>query len=134
MQNWEISQNKPYYVKEEGVKITPCGGTNFSEPAAPNDWQNTSVPIWNDMFEQDDTILSDQDALKRINNLFILVPCTLVQHDPRRIYGNLRGVFCINPDAAVNAEDRIFIGSDVYRCFQNCNKSNRNYFFAIKEE
>lgn len=134
VQNWEISQNKPLYVKEEGVKITPCAGTDFSEPASPNDWQNPSIPIWQDMFEQDDSIHTSQDALKRISNLFMLLPCTAVQHSPRRIYGNMRGVFCFNPDGTINAEDRIFIGSDVYTCFQNCGKSNRNYFFALKEE
>jgi hypothetical protein len=50
------------------------------------------------------------------------------------MYGTMRGIFCFNPDGVLDAEDRIFIGSNVYRCFQNCNKSNRNYFFAIKED
>lgn len=132
--NWEVVSGNPSLLQtDDVVQITPCAGTNYTTPAIPNAWYSSSHN-WQELFNVETIIPSSQDELKRINDDFMIVPCTLVtEHVERRIYGTMIGVFCINPDGVINAEDRIYIGTDVYRCFQNCAQSNRNYFFAIKE-
>lgn len=135
VRNWRINAGVPFYYDED-VKITPAGGTEWDAPSGDNGWYTNSVYYmnWRTMFREGVTIAGTQDALGRVNSQFILLPCTLVEQAANRIYGNLRKVFAINPDGAIDSEDRIYIGSGVYRCFQNCNKTNRNYFFCIKEE
>lgn len=131
--NWEvISGNPTALTVDDVIQITPCAGTLYNPPAAPNSWYLTTTN-WGELFNVKTVIPVGQDELKRINDDFMLVPCTLVSDDDRRLFGSMRGVFCFNPDGSINSEDRIYIGNDVYRCFQNCNKSNRNYFFAVKE-
>jgi hypothetical protein len=132
--NWEISGGNPsYLVGEDVCMITPSGGTNFNPPAAPNGWYSLGNTTWREMFQHTTVIAVGQRELKRINQEFVLVPNLLVSETDQRLYGQLRGIFTISPDAIITSEDRIYIGNDVYRCFQNCNKSNRNYFFAMKE-
>lgn len=132
--NWEVVSGNPnLLVTDDVVQITPCAGTLYTPPAAPNSWY-VSSHNWGELFNVKTIIPAAQDELKRVNSDFMLVPCTLVSDiGERRLFGSLRGVFCFNPDGSINSEDRIYIGSDVYRCFQNCSKSNRNYFFCVKE-
>lgn len=132
--NWDVVSGNPVLLSiDDVVQITPCAGGNYTPPAAPNGWY-TSTHNWGELFNVKTIIPANQDELKRINSEFILVPCTLVSDiGERRLFGSLRGIFALNPDGGVNSEDRIYIGTEVYRCFQNCNKSNRNYFFCIKE-
>ena len=132
--NWEVISGNPTLLQtDDVVQITPCAGTGYSPPAAPNAWYVNSEN-WQEMFNVKTIIPASQQELKRVSSDFVLVPCTLVTDDQEtRLYGSLRGVFCFNPNGAINSEDRIYIGSDVYRCFQNCSKSNRNYFFCVKE-
>ena len=132
--NWEVISGNPTLLQtDDVVQITPCAGTNYTPPAAPNAWYVNSEN-WQEMFNVKTIIPASQQELKRVSSDFMLIPCTLVTDDQEtRLYGSLRGVFCFNPNSAINPEDRIYIGSDVYRCFQNCSKSNRNYFFCVKE-
>lgn len=129
--NWAESSGNPSY-SEADINITPVGGTSYASQAAPNAWY-LATDTWREMFDVTVSIEGTQNKLVRVNDDFILLPCTLVSRMEDRIFGNMIGVFCFNPDGTINAEDRIWIGSTVYRCFQNCNKSNRNYFFAIRE-
>jgi len=117
---------------EGALGITPCGHVTNTPPTDPNNWYS-AVLHWNQLFNEDSVILPAQLALKRINDEFILIPCMIVSESTDKMYGTMRGVFCINPDGVLSSEDRIYIGSDIYRCFQNCNKSNRNFFFVLKE-
>ncbi len=130
--NWEVSGGNPTRF-EAGVKVSPSGGTDFDTPASPNDWYSTTDQNWRQIFDESLAINAPQDSLKRTNDLFVLIPVSLVEEDAGRLYGNLRGVFALDPDSQVSAEDRVFIGTAIYRCFQNCNKSNRNFFFCIRE-
>jgi hypothetical protein len=131
--NSYVSSNKPFYSQNSGVKCAPTGGTFFDLPVTPNNWYDRTQMYWHHMFTEDDVVASGQDVLGRISSKYVLIPCTLAEENVR-IYGNLKGVFGFNPDGGANAEDRIFIGTKVYRCFQNCAYSNRNYFFAIEEK
>lgn len=135
--NWElISGNPTALTQDDVIQITPCAGTYYNPPAIPNSWYATTTN-WGELFNVKAVIPASQDELKRVNDGFMLVPCTLVSDDETkgdsRLFGSMRGIFCFNPDGAISSEDRIYIGNDVYRCFQNCDKSNRNYFFAIRE-
>jgi len=132
--NWEVVSSNPSLLNvDDVVQITPCAGTNYSPQAAPNAWY-VATENWQEMFNVKTVIPGSQLELKRVATDFMLIPCTLVtDYVESRLYGSLRGVFCFNPDSAINSEDRIHIGSDIYRCFQNCGQSNRNYFFCIKE-
>lgn len=129
--NWEGTA-QPFIFSDE-VNVTPSGGANYTIPAAPNAWYNNSPSNWRELFRESTTISGTQYELLRVFDEFIFVPCTLVSKTYGRVYGNMRGVYCINPDAAVAPEDQIYVGSDIYRVFQNCNKTNRNYFFVLKE-
>ncbi len=134
--NWYITGGVPALLANSDViQITPCAGTTYNIPAEPNGWY-TAAPNWGEVFNVKTIIPASQDELKRVNSDFMLIPCTLVAgvgSNNKRLYGSLTGVFAFNPDGSVNSEDRIYIGNDVYRAFQNCNKSNRNYFFVMKE-
>lgn len=133
VRNWYISGGVPAKYDTD-VKIQPCGGVDFGWPAGvANQWFSNSYHTWREMFTETLSIVASQDALKRVNGDFILVPCTLVEEAANRIYGNMIGVFAFNPDGVANPEDRIYDGADVYKVFQNCNKTNRNFFFAVKE-
>lgn len=134
VQNWYLYEGTPTYSSLYGVKISPSGGTTNSAPDSPNNWYQVSNQSYREMFTEAITIAEGQDALCRISDLFILVPCVVSQESSDRIFGNMIGVYAFNPDGVIDSEDRILIGSDVYRCFQNCNKSNRNFFFVIKED
>lgn len=128
---YESSGNELF--ADEAVGITPIAHTGEPGLSSPNDWYKSTID-WNLMFKVDGVILSSQLELKRINSEYVLLPCIVVESFLiQRMYGNMRGVFCLNPDTDVTSEDRIFIGNDVYRAFQNCAKSNRNYFFCLKE-
>jgi len=129
--NWYLYYGNPT-IWSGGIGITPCAAVMNAQPGIPNNWYSTSYN-WNQLFNEDTVILGGQLALKRINSEFILIPCVLQSESTDVMYGTMRGVFCFNPDGAASAEDRIYIGNDVYRCFQNCNQSNRNFFFALKE-
>jgi hypothetical protein len=131
--NWSVVSGNPT-TYENAVMVTPCNGAYPGYPAqTENQWYG-GTPTWEDLFTITTVISATQDELKRINDEFVLIPCLLVSSADDELYGSLRGIYAINPDGVLNSEDRIFIGSDVYRVFQNCNKSNRNYFFAIKED
>ena len=132
--NWEVVGVPSKLETDDVVQISPCAGCDHQEPADPNGWYSYDQN-WQDMFNVKTAIPSDQKALKRINDDFILIPCILnTEYVDERFYGTMIGIFCFNPDDAINAEDRIYEGTNVYRAFQNCDKSNRNYFFAIKED
>ena len=131
--NWDLNSGVPQYEGDEGVNISPAGGTTYPVPAAPNGWYNTSGWNWRDMFTESVTVPGGQEELLRVDDDFVLLPSVLSSEEFEGLYGNLIGIFGFNPDGAVNAEDRIYIGTAVYRCFQNCSKSNRNYFFAMRE-
>lgn len=129
--NWDISYGNPS-ANDDYVNISPVSGVNYPVPAAPNAWYSSSEN-WREMFSITATVQASQQELLRVSTDFILLPCTLASKTWNRIYGDMVGIFCFNPDTAVNSEDRIWIGSVAYRCFQNCARSNRNYFFAIRE-
>lgn len=131
--NWWDDGGQPRYF-DTLVKIAPAGGCDWDQPAGSNGWYVVYYANSQLFFGDDVTIASTFDALGRLNDEFVLIPATLSHQANNRIYGDLIGVFTFNPDGEVDSEDRIFIGTDVYRCFQNCNKANRNYFFCIKEE
>lgn len=133
VQNWHTGGGSPI-LYENRLGITPCGHVTNSQPGGDNNWYSVNFYDWNDFFNADVVIGAGQLAIKRVNDEFILIPCMIVSEWTDKMYGTMRGVFCFNPDGAVSAEDRIYIGSDVYRCFQNCNQSSRNYFFALKED
>jgi hypothetical protein len=130
--NWYISFGNPAST-DDYINITPCAGTNYATPVAPNAWYN-NADNWKDMFTITSTVSAGQEKLLRIDTDFVLLPCTLVSRTHNRIYGDMIGIFCLNPDTAVNSEDRIWIGNQAYRCFQNCQRSNRNYFYAMRED
>lgn len=132
--NWHASGSNFIVKTDDYVNIGPAGGSDYTRPDAPNQWYTTSRQNWREIFTESLAIATDQDALKRVNSLFMLVPCPLVSKTNNRLYGHLRGIFALDPDAAANAEDRIYIGSVVYRCFQNATKSNKNYFYCIRED
>jgi len=128
--NWYISINNPQ-IWDYDINVGPTSGVNYPLPAVPNAWYDASTN-WRALFSISHTTVPTY-ALKRINSEWIMIPVTLAEKSPALLFGNLDGIFCFNPDGAINAEDRIYIGSAIYRCFQNCNKSNRNYFYAIRE-
>jgi hypothetical protein len=129
--NWTVSAGNPLY-NQLYLGVTPCGHSDNSAPAAPNAWYS-NIQDWRDMFTITTTILGSQKELKRVNDEFVIIPCIVASNAERKQYGTMRGVFCINPNGVINAEDRIWINGEAYRAFQNCNKSNRNYFFVLKE-
>ena len=133
IRNWYLYRGNPSYYDAD-VKIAPAGGCEWPVPAGANGWYDEYYVNWQWMFGTATSIAAGFDALKRINDEYILIPATLSHLANNRIYGNLIGVFTFNPDGAIDSEDRIYIGTSVYRCFQNCNKANRNYFFCIKED
>ncbi len=130
VRNWYMNQGTPYILTND-VTIQPSASCS-KQASGENAWFDCQSD-WNEMFLHTHTIAASQDYLGRISGQWTLVPCTLVDEGRLAIYGNMIGVFCINPDGQINSEDRIYVGSDVYRCFQNCSKSNRNFFFALKE-
>lgn len=129
--NWQIIGGNPN-AWDDAINISPVSGVNYTTLTSPNNWY-ISQDTWREMFSLTLTPAASQNELLRVNGEFVILPCTLASKTDARIYGNMTGIFCFNPDAAVNAEDRIFIGTAVYRAFQNCNKSSRNYFFLIRE-
>jgi len=133
IQNWYLSSGIPTTFNLAG-KIQPGAGCDYSAQAAPNNWYGNDNQTWASIFTDDVTISSNQDALKGPNGEFTLIPCTVINYYDSKMYGNMRGVFKFNPAGIVTSESRIIIGTTRYRAFSNCNKTNRNYFFAIKEE
>lgn len=133
IQNWYINGGVPYYF-DSYVKIAPVGGTDWDAPSDDNGWYISTYLNWRALFDVAVSIPATFDDLGRVNDDYVLIPAILSHLSECRIYGNLQGIFTFNPDGAIDSEDRIYIGSDVFRCFQNCNKTNRNYFFCIKEE
>lgn len=129
--NWRISSGNPTYNETE-VNISPAGGTTYGLPGVPNNWWSAS-DNWREMFTESISIPGSQQELLRVATEFMLLPSTISSKTYNTLYGNMAGIFGFNPDADINTEDQIYIGSAVYRCFQNCNKSNRNFFFAIRE-
>lgn len=131
VRNFRIHYGNPSSHTDE-ITIQPCQSSN-KQASGDNDWYYRHYSHWQEMFDVHVSIPSGKDYLGRINEQWTLIPCTLVEETTLTLYGNMTGVFAINPDGQITAEDRIYVGSDVYRCFQNCSKSNRNYFFALKE-
>jgi len=131
--NWYDDGGSPK-VDELHVGILPGWTIYLANPADENAWYVSGSGLgWRELFTEKLTITTSQDALRRINDEYILLPCTLMSEVLNRAYGTMTGVFAFNPDGDVIAEDTIKIGDDIYRVFQNCNKSNRNFFFALKE-
>ena len=129
--NWYIVSGNPYYYNS-ALGVTPCGHTANTTPPAPNAWYSAIIN-WRNMFTQAVSVPGGQKELKRINNEFVILPCIIASDAERKQYGTMRGVFCINPNGVITAEDRVWINGEAYRAFQNCSKSNRNYFFVLKE-
>jgi hypothetical protein len=135
VKNWHLVSGVPS-VRDGNVNISPAANV-YDPPSGDNGWYSIDSNInWRAMFTEAISIPSSQDALKRVDDLFILIPATLMSRPAtyNRVFGNMRGVFSFNPDSIVSSEDQITIGTDVYRVFQNCNKTNRNFFFAVKED
>jgi len=132
--NWWDDSGTPRLVDTTYVAVAPAGGTEHNPPAGANGWYADYRANWQDMFGVQTAIGAVFHDLGRISSEFVLIPATLSYHPDNVIYGNMIGVFSFNPDGDVDSEDRIYVGTAVYRCFQNCNKTNRNYFFCIKEE
>lgn len=129
--NWTIVSGNPSYY-DSLLGVTPCGHVDNTAPPVPNNWYSTTID-WRDMFQSTIVIAGSQKELKRINDEFVIIPCIIASSAERKQYGSMRGVFCISPNGVINAEDRVWINGEAYRAFQNCNKSNRNYFFVLKE-
>lgn len=129
--NWIVSSGNPSYY-DSLLGVTPCGHVDNTPPASPNNWYSTTID-WRDMFKETIVIAGGQKELKRINDEFVIIPCIIASSAERKQYGTMRGVFCISPNGVITAEDRVWIDGQAYRAFQNCNKSNRNYFFVLKE-
>lgn len=131
--NWYESGGSPI-TETTHVAVLPGWDGSLPNPSGSNGWYNaSSLMSWSTLFRRDLSI-SIQDYLGRVNDEFVLVPCMLVSQTLGRLYGTMSGVYAMNPDGEVISEDVIKVGTDVYRVFQNCNKSNRNYYFALKEE
>lgn len=66
------------------------------------------------------------------------VPCTIVRNDTADdIYGELDSVFwvsAVNNSSLKVSEDRILNGSEIYRVFQNCLRSDVFAFFCVRED
>jgi hypothetical protein len=63
-----------------------------------------------------------------------LLPLVLIQNDPAvQVLMEVSDVFVIFAQGGVASEDRTFIGTDGYRIFQNCNRTELHSFIAIKE-
>ena len=64
----------------------------------------------------------------------IMLPAVIVMSDPSiQILIELDEVFWISSFGTMATEDRIIDGSDYYRVFQNCNRTDTYAFLAIKE-
>jgi len=132
--NWYDNNGTPT-TDVTHIGIVPGWDNAFPAPTGDGAWYTSSAGrFWPELFCETLSIASNQDALGRIGGQYVLIPCSLISEAVGRAYGSLRGVFAMNPDGDVISEDTITIGTSVYRVFSNCNKSNRNYFFAIKEE
>jgi len=70
-------------------------------------------------------------------DLYWLVPCTVLDHDDNDSqylpYGEIDEVFWVGRGAVLTSEDTITIGNDVYRVFQNGNRTEEWSYMAIKE-
>lgn len=135
--NWDLNGGVPQEESGVGINVSPSGGVNSPAPTGDNDWYSDLGDdrfTWREMFTEAASIEASQDELKRVGTDFVLLPATLSSEEHSSLYGNMTGIFSLNPDAAVVAEDRIWIGTVAYRCFSNCAKSNRNFFFAIRED
>jgi hypothetical protein len=130
--NWYLSAGNPLYW-DAYVKISPSGGTDWNEPSGDNGWYTYTWLTWRECFKEQLSIPSSQDYVGRVNSEFCLLPCVLADQGAYRMYGELQGVFAFNPDGAVVAEDRILANGVPYKVFHNCGKTNRNYYFCIKE-
>jgi hypothetical protein len=65
---------------------------------------------------------------------FVLFPATIVLSDPViQIPMELDHVYWISAYSTLVTEDRVIIGNDSYRVFQNCNRPDFFGFLAIKE-
>lgn len=68
------------------------------------------------------------------SNLHVLLPAIIVFYDPSaQVPMEIDSVFWTSGFGGVASEDRIIQGSDVYRVFQNCARSDPYAFLAIKE-
>jgi hypothetical protein len=64
----------------------------------------------------------------------LLFPAQLVTTYPTRAFvGQVDGLYWFHAAGTVTAEQTIEVGSDIYRIFQNCNRSDDFTFFCIKE-
>jgi len=69
------------------------------------------------------------------NDGWVIFPCIIVMSSPSyQIFMELDEVYWVGAygPTSLNNEDRI-IGSDVFRVFQNCNRTDSHSFLAIKE-
>lgn len=74
------------------------------------------------------------------NDVTVMLPATVIWTLNETTYGmlgELRGIFWFNTltgGTSIVTEDTLTVGSDTYKVFQNCNRSDHFAHFAIKQE
>ncbi|RKZ20196.1 hypothetical protein DRQ50_00120 [bacterium] len=117
--------------------VIPCGHPQGQSDCAPEDL------ILNNMLDFDEFIPIAGLSNTPTANIhptpgtadgYVMLPCTIVFSDPtNQVVANLPDIFWISGYGAVGSEDRNIVGGEVYRIFQNCNRTDNYAFFALKE-
>lgn len=63
----------------------------------------------------------------------VIFPAIVVMTDPQQIPLELDDVFWVHAFGSMTSEDRIIISDEVYRVFQNCNRTDSYAYLAVKE-
>lgn len=64
----------------------------------------------------------------------VMLPCPIIFFSPsQQVVMELDGIFWVSGFGAVASEDRIIVSDEVYRVFQNCNRTDNYAYLAIKE-
>ena len=134
IRNWYYTGS---YILSDWSKtaLYPIGNHGYIPKLAEERWYDiANQDSWFNVVRVFDVDDAAQEKIKRLNDLYTLVPVILVNGPDYKMIGRLSGVYWFdNADGALAANDRIWVSGVAYRVYPNCKKSNKNNMFCIEE-
>ena len=119
--------------------VAPAGVNNPADSSiAPEDkFTGASVIEWQDPIPNaglSPTPGANIHPTPGTNDAYIMMPCPVIFFDPQhQVVLELSDVFWVSGFGSIGSEDRNIVSGQVYRIFQNCNRTDNWTFLAVKE-
>jgi len=106
---------------------TPTGSAGWYVPSQSKSWWTLVRP--------QDVDSSQLEHLRRFNDEYNLWPLTLDDNETnQRLLGQMTECYWLdNFDGNLSNADRVWVDGEPYRVFQNCKKTNKTNWWALKE-